>query len=157
MTPSWNPATLHAVRRPADLRPRPMPEPVHAFLTALRRVPIGAWHRCAEACDWMVGADEPLAAPPAALGSATPEARRAWERLCAALGTMPGLAARIRCRVDDELSVCDGIASAGAAARMRVAAQLAAAALAARPLLAAHDFERLYAPFAWLVPPAPAS
>jgi hypothetical protein len=40
---------------------------------------------------------------------------------------------------------------------MRVAAQLAAAAVAARPMLSRGDFERLYAPFACLIPPAPAA
>jgi hypothetical protein len=135
-----------------------MPEPVALFLHALRRVPLAAWDRCASAC--------PLAAPGVEVGAvagslsadAVPRtsARAAWERVNAALVTMPGLAQRIARRVDDHLAVCEGMATKASAARMRVAAHLAAAALAVRPLLSAREFDDLYGPFAHLIPAAPA-
>jgi hypothetical protein len=133
-----------------------MSEQVQTFLTMLRRIPIGAWGRCADRYP-CAGLPESLLDVPGAVADvpcASP-ARPAWERLRLALGTMPGVASRICRRVDEELGVCDGMTSAGAAARMRVAAQLAAAALAARPLLSGRDFEQLYAPFATLIPPTP--
>jgi hypothetical protein len=139
------------------LHDAPTPAPVAAFLHTLRRVPIAAWDRCAAGFTGAaLGADPllPPAATPGAAPAAAGAAPAAWEHLAAAIDTMPGVAARIRQRVDDHLAACEGIATAAATARMRAAAHLAAAALAARPLLSEREFDAFYAPFAGLIPPA---
>lgn len=129
---------------------------VIAFFGQLKRVPIAVWNRCAEA-DPHIGAREPGAgaAPPDAvltlLDAQADQAARA--RLRDAMETMPGVVRRIRRRIDQEMTILDGIASDETVPRMRRAARLAACAIAARPLLPPEDFARLYRPFAELIPP----
>lgn len=101
------------------------------FLSRLRRIPLSSWDQCAD-------------------GRTDMEAPRA--RLSAALGTMPEVTARIVRRIDEELTVAEGILTPDAVDRMRASARQAACALAARPSLAPSDFERLYAPFATVIP-----
>jgi hypothetical protein len=128
-----------------------MTKQVHAFLLALRRVPIAAWSRCGDAIPGTDPTDDPLA-PTAAATDDRPRVRTAWIRLRTALAGMPEVEVRIRRRVDEELAPCEGIAPRAACARMRAAAYLAAAALATRHLLSPADFQTLYAPFGSLIP-----
>ena len=131
---------------------------VVAFFGRLRRVPIGTWCRLADADphitaprsggEWLPPAsnspDDPL-----------PEAqadRVARARLRELIEEMPGVARRIRRRIDDEIAVVAGIAPPEMVVRMRRATRLAACAVAARPWLSPEEFERLYRPFAELIP-----
>ena len=132
---------------------------VVAFFGRLRRVPIGTWCR-------MAGDDPHVTAPrsgseglPPASDSPgdplLPEAqadRVARARLRELIEEMPGVARRIHRRIDDEVAVVAGIAPPEMVVRMRRAARLAACAVAARPWLSPEEFERLYRPFAELIP-----
>ncbi|HEU4563246.1 MAG TPA: hypothetical protein VFS05_01310 [Gemmatimonadaceae bacterium] len=132
-----------------------MSGPVIAFLTRLRRIPMGAWSRTAEA-DPLTLADDavPAATNPALQLLRDEEAdRMARARLSEVMETMPDVVRRIRRRIDSDLTVLDGIAASTAVTRMRRAARLAACAIAARPALSAAEFERLYRPFLELIPP----
>lgn len=128
---------------------------VLTFLTRLRRTPLEAWHRCAEADRHVWSRSAPADA------DAAPDASAAWEeladqqsraRLREALETMPDAVRRIRQRIDSELTILDGMISAAAVSRMRRAARLAACAVAVRQHLSPEDFARLYRPFAELIP-----
>ena len=139
-----------------DRRYGPMTPQVVAFFARLRKVPAEAW-AAAAAHDAHINVHEETRRP----GDGEPvgdimydlEADQlARANLREAMETMPDVARRIRHRIDDDLSILDGIASRTATARMCRAARLAALALAARPMLSPSDFERLYRPFDNLIP-----
>ena len=130
---------------------------VISFFHHLRRIPIETWHRFADADPHVAGDERPREAgltPALHLLLEAQADQMARARLREVMETMPGVVQRIRRRIDDELAVIEGIAPALAVARMRRAARLAACAVAARPLLAPAEFERLYRPFRMLIPPA---
>jgi hypothetical protein len=128
---------------------------VVAFLGQLKRVPVQAWHYAAQSDPHIEGGeaspdDTAWGAANAAFDTDADRAARA--RLRDAMETMPHAARRIRRRIDHELAALEGIVSATAVTCMRRAARLAACAVAARPLLSADDFARLYRPFEALIP-----
>jgi len=128
---------------------------VIAFFAHLRRVPIEAWHRCAQADPHVGGpvrADDG-SSPGVVTLRETQADQAARSRLREAMETMPGVVRRIRQRIEHEMAILDGIAPASTVTRMRRAARLAACAVAARPLLTAKEFARLYRPLAELIPP----
>lgn len=139
-----------------DRRYGPMTPQVVAFFSRLRKVPAEAW-AAAAAHDAHINVHEGTGRPgdEAPVGDVMYDLeadQMARANLRQAMETMPDVARRIRHRIDDDLSILDGIASRTATARMCRAARLAALALAARPMLSAEDFERLYRPFDNLIP-----
>jgi hypothetical protein len=127
---------------------------VAAFLERLRRIPAEAWATAADRDPHIAPAD-----------AATDDGQRAMQflrdletdqlaraRLRDVMEAMPDVVRRIRRRVDEDLTVLDGIASKVSLSRMRRSARLAACALAARPHLSVAEFERLYRPFRTLIP-----
>lgn len=125
---------------------------VTAFLARLRRIPADAWFHSASSDAHIRARLHPDVSERSRLEEE--EDALARGRLRGAMDRMPGVARRIRRRIDEELSNLDGITTVGTLTQMRRAARLAACALAARPLLTADDFERLYRPFESLVPPS---
>ena len=128
---------------------------VIAFFGRLKRIPAAEWHRVA-AADPHVGVRESTAATPPDPTAYLREAQAdlvARAHLREAMDVTPGVARRIRTRIDQELAILDGIAAPAMVTRMRRAARLAACALAAKPLLPAEEFERLYRPLAEVIPP----
>ena len=128
---------------------------VAAFLERLRRIPAEAWATAADR-------DPHIAAP---ADASSDDGQRAMQflrdletdqlaraRLRDVMESMPDVVRRIRRRVDEDLTVLDGIASKVSLSRMRRSARLAACALAARPHMSATEFERLYRPFRTLIP-----
>ena len=126
---------------------------VIAFFGQLKRIPIATWNRSAQA-DPHVGARERDGAPPDAVTTLLDEQadQEARARLRDAMEAMPGVVRRIRRRIDQEMTILDGIAPTETVTRMRRVARLAACAIAARPLLPPEDFARLYRPFVELIP-----
>lgn len=127
---------------------------VTAFLTRLRRVPADAWYRAATEDGHIVARRRPGAtlAPAVLRRREVREDEAARARLRAVMDSMPAVARRIRRRIDEELTVLDGIATVSTLTQMRRAARIAACAVAARPFISDADFERLYRPFERLVP-----
>ncbi len=125
---------------------------VTAFLARLRRIPAESWFHSASSDAHILARLQ----PDRGMGSGldVQEDALARGRLRGAMDRMPGVARRIRRRIDEELTNLDGITTVGSLTQMRRAARLAAFALAARPLLSPDDFARLYRPFDSLVPPA---
>ena len=133
-----------------------MSNQVIGFFHQLRRIPIEAWYRFADADPHVAGDERPRDSsltPAIQLLLESQADQMARARLREVMETMPGVVQRIRRRIDDELAVIDGIAPPAAVARMRRAARLAACAVAARPFLSPAEFERLYRPFRMLIPP----
>ena len=125
---------------------------VAAFLARLRRIPADSWFHSASEDAHIRARLQPDRAMRGRLD--VQEDALARGRLRGAMDRMPGVARRIRRRIDEELTNLDGITTVGTLTQMRRAARLAAFALAARPLLSPDDFARLYRPFESLVPPA---
>jgi hypothetical protein len=123
---------------------------VAAFLARLRRVPADAWYRAATE-DGHIVASATLA-PAVLRRREVREDEAARARLRQVMDSMPAVARRIRRRIDEELTVLDGIATVSTLTQMRRAARIAACAVAARPFISDADFERLYRPFERLVP-----
>lgn len=140
-----------APRVGADGRYGAMTAQVNTFITLLRRVPISAW--CQSITEHGVASQ--WATAELVLSGEMPS-RRATEgarvRLREILGTMPGVANRIRRRVGEIAAACEGIAPCESTAGMRLAAQVAAAAIAASTQLSPAEFDELYAPFQELIP-----
>jgi hypothetical protein len=150
-------ATDPSGRQPTDQAGRygAMTAEVSAFLARLRRTPADAWFRQASADEHIVAKLRAgTAAASLAERRAEPrEDRLARARLRTIMDSMPIVARRVRRRIDEELGVLDGIATVGTLTQMRRAARLAACAVAARRLLTDDEFDRLYRPFATLIPP----
>ncbi|HVX42124.1 MAG TPA: hypothetical protein VHB25_21365 [Gemmatimonadaceae bacterium] len=117
------------------------------FLHDLRCLPASMWLAAADQCDPIDGH-----AHPADVAATEHDADGPERRLHVVLNSMPVVARRIRQRVNSELAVFDGMIPEPAIQRMRRVAHLAACALAAGPLLAREDLERLYQPFADVIP-----
>ena len=128
---------------------------VVAFLGRLRHVPASTWGRSAAADAHIIAKADPsvAAVPSAARRRQLQDDRLARARLREIMDTMPEVARRIRRRIDEELTILDGIATVAALTRMRRAARIAACALAARSQLTPQEFARLYRPFRSLIPP----
>ena len=65
---------------------------------------------------------------------------------------MPGAVTRVRGRVLELVSCAEGFFRPDTLRRMKKAALTAAIALTARPQLAQEEFDRLYEPFAGVIP-----
>lgn len=127
---------------------------VTTFLGRLRRIPADDWFRAASADGHIRAKLQPndIAVPLPTRRRDAREDQLARARLRDVMDRMPAVARRIRRRIDEELTILDGIATVGTLTQMRRAARLAACAIAARPFLSAEDFERLYRPFDSLIP-----
>lgn len=161
--PSEGALTLHIPTRIDAQSPQPLSRStdrfgeatpyVVAFFRRLRRIPVGAWSQQA--------ASDPHAAKPRMTDTAIPAIERtpdavadsaARARLREIMDTMPDVVRRIRQRIDHEVAVVDRMAPRATIARMRRATRLAACAIAARPWLTPDEFDRLYRPFAEIIP-----
>lgn len=112
------------------------------FFTRLRRVPLSAWIDAAVPFADVRGEDDFESEPTAA----------ARARLRAIVDRMPAGLTLAKARVQDYVAVAEGFAPHGVVSRMKRVALTAALALIARPYLSPADFERLYKPFAALIP-----
>lgn len=119
-----------------------IPSSVLWFLEQLRRLPMGAWADAARLAE----ASRP---PQTTLGSLHAGGRA---RLRHAVDASPVLTTRVRARVHDIVAVLDGFLHPVDVLRMKKAALDAALAVAAKSSLDPDDFDRLYAPFADLIP-----
>jgi hypothetical protein len=129
---------------------------VALFLHHLRRLPASMWLAATEHIDLDAGATGGAFDEPATRLSPLLEAQADYAARCRlhrVLESMPAVVRRIRQRVNNDLTIFDGIVSEAALQRMRRAANLAAFALAAHAHLSHDDLERLYRPFADLIPP----
>jgi hypothetical protein len=126
---------------------------VALFLHQLRSLPASMWLAATEHID--IADDAPRAER---IGAISPmlEAQADYAARCRlhrVLESMPAVVRRIRQCVNNNLAIFDGIVSEAALQRMRRAANLAAFALAAHAQLSREDLQRLYRPFADLIPP----
>lgn len=128
------------------------------FLNGLRRIPAFLWVQAAES------------AQPADVSDAEVTLDGEWDnpvlhpiieeqlhfaarhRLHAALETMPQVVRRISDKINHELAVVQAFVPEAVVQRMRRVTNLAAFALAAHHLLPQEDVDRLYRPFASLIP-----
>ena len=138
------PPSSDSSERHAPLRAGGLPPLVRAFVERLRHVPLGVWAALAEE-------HEPDELPALADGAtAADDAARA--RLRRLVDETPGHAALVRRRVLELTAAAEGFVHPATVGRMKRAALTAALALSVRPGLASGDFERLYAPFAAVLP-----
>jgi hypothetical protein len=114
------------------------------FLVRLKRVPLATWMR----------ASLPLADGPDDDDFDSPLSAAARARLRAIVEHMPSGVNFARSRVHDYVAVAEGFAPPVVVMRMKRVALTAALALLARPHLSAAEFDRLYGPFATLIPPS---
>ena len=112
------------------------------FFTRLRKIPLAAWIDAAVPFADVRGDDDFESEPTAA----------ARARLRAVVERMPNGLTLAKARVQDYAAVAEGFAPHGVVSRMKRVALTAALALIARPHLSRGDFERLYRPFATLIP-----
>ena len=113
------------------------------FMVRLKRVPLATWMRAAL----------PLADGASEHAYDSPLAADARARLRTIVEHMPGGVAFARSRIHDYVAVAEGFAPPVIIVRMKRVALTAALALLARPHLSDEEFERLYGPFAALIPP----
>jgi hypothetical protein len=130
---------------PSDVpfRAAEIPVSVQRFSERLRHLPLGIWAELAERFDQGYTDD----GMPNAM-----ETVAARHRLREIVDRMPNAVARVRSRVIGLVSCAEGFFRPEVLMRMKKVALTAALALAARPYLAPEEFERLYAPFAAVIP-----
>ena len=124
-----------------------LPVTVKRFSERLRHLPLGVWAELADriADDRDTGF-EPRADDPNAIAAA------ARARLRQVADGMPGAVTRVRGRVLELVSCAEGFFRPDVLRRMKKVALTAAIALTARPQLAQEEFDRLYEPFAGVIP-----
>jgi hypothetical protein len=131
---------------PSDVpfRAAEIPVSVLRFSDRLRHLPLGIWAELAERIG-QAHADD--GAP-----IATIELAVARHRLRQVADGMPSAVTRVRGRILEMVSCAEGFFRPEVLLRMKKVALTAALALAARPYLAPEEFNRLYEPFAAVIP-----
>ena len=142
------PPSSDSSERHAPLRAGGLPPLVRAFVERLRHVPLGVWAALAEEHE---PDDVPMLADRAAARAADRDGG-ARARLRRLVDETPGHAALVRRRVLELTAAAEGFVHPATVGLMKRAALTAALALSVRPELADGDFERLYAPFAAVLP-----
>lgn len=112
------------------------------FFARLRKVPLSAW----------INAAVPLADVRGSDDFESDSTARARARLREIMDRMPAGVSLAKARVQDYIAVAEGFVPHGVVSRMKRVALTAALALIARPHLSRSEFERLYGPFANLIP-----
>jgi hypothetical protein len=131
---------------PAEpIRAAEIPVSVKRFSERLRHLPLGVWAELSDRIEDVNDSD--LGAYP---NRNTIAAARA--RLRQVADEMPGAVTRVRGRVLELVSCAEGFFRPDTVRRMKKAALTAAIALTARPQLAQEEFDRLYEPFAGVIP-----
>lgn len=121
-----------------------IPVSVMRFSERLRHLPLGIWAELADRVgqrrtdDGATGVDASAAA--------------ARHRLRQVVDDMPGAVTRVRGRIHELIACAEGFFRPDVLLRMKKVALTAALALTARPHLAPEEFDRLYEPFAAVIP-----
>lgn len=157
----------------AEPPPDALDDVVKSFLVHLQRLPLQAWIDVAvtdphgeRPIPLASLTDAPLADAPEQAGQESELGRASDEegdpadpdvaarrRLRKVLAPRPHEVARVRHRIDGFAGIADGFAHPAVTMRMTRVARTAALALLARDQLSADDFQRLYRPFAAIIPP----
>jgi hypothetical protein len=128
------------------IRAAELPVAVKRFSERLRHLPLGVWAELSERIDYVREADLTSYAED---HNAVAAARA---RLRQVADGMPNAVTRVRGRVLELVSCAEGFFRPDTLRRMKKVALTAAIALTARPQLAQEEFDRLYEPFAGVIP-----
>ncbi len=143
MTPSSSSTPSYIAKDSAYGEMTPL---VRQFFSRLVKLPLGVWIGISVPKEgW---ASDPLLAQ----RSEDPEEAQARAKLRRIMDQMPVALSRAKRRVHDITDIAAGLTNEAVHAPMTRAAVTAVLALIARPYLSAHEFVRLYQPFAQLIP-----